>query len=344
MLEARVALGAADEDAIARVPGPLVVIGGPGLLSAGMSGLAAPEIRTFDDLTPPNVAAEGARRFPLGAELVADARLVVLTLPKALAELDEITALVAAHAHPEVFLLGAARDKHMTHSMNATVERHFDAVHATRGRFKSRALVASGPRGGGAASYPRHAEVAGVDFAVYAHGAAFAGPRLDIGTRALLDTLDAALRTADLGTGAGATALDLGTGTGVLATALARRLPDAQVIATDRSWAAAASATASGVAARVNVDVRQEDAAASVPDGTVDLVLLNPPFHDGHAVVDDMAEHLFRGAARVLRRGGALITVFNSHLRHRAALERIVGPTEQLSRTPKFTVTRSIAR
>jgi 16S rRNA (guanine1207-N2)-methyltransferase len=33
--------------------------------------------------------------------------------------------------------------------------------------------------------------------------------------------------------------------------------------------------------------------------------------------------------------------VWNSHLGYRAALERVVGPTRQIARNPKFTVTAS---
>ena len=56
------------------------------------------------------------------------------------------------------------------------------------------------------------------------------------------------------------------------------------------------------------------------------------------------ARAIFEGAARVLRPGGELWTVFNSHLGHRAVLERVVGPTRQVHRTSKFTVTASRRR
>ena len=45
---------------------------------------------------------------------------------------------------------------------------------------------------------------------------------------------------------------------------------------------------------------------------------------------------------RTLRPGGIMLTVFNSHLEHRRALQRLVGPTEQLGRNQKFTVTRTV--
>jgi 16S rRNA (guanine1207-N2)-methyltransferase len=138
-------------------------------------------------------------------------------------------------------------------------------------------------------------------------------------------------------------AVDLGCGTGVLAAALAARHPGLRVRATDQSAASVASAratvAANGLAGRVTV-VR-EDAAAGVPDAAVDLVVCNPPFHLGPAVVPVVAERLFRAAARVLRPGGELWTVYNSPLGHRAALRRVVGPTRQVARDPRFTVTVS---
>ncbi|MGZ4668064.1 MAG: class I SAM-dependent methyltransferase, partial [Blastococcus sp.] len=174
---------------------------------------------------------------------------------------------------------------------------------------------------------------------VCAHGAAFAGTRIDIGTRALLASLERMNPAA-------ATALDLGCGTGVLAAALAKSRPDLRVLAVDQSAAAvasaAATAAANGLADRITV-VR-DDAAASLPDGSVDLVVCNPPFHLGAAVVTTAADRLFAAAARVLRPGGELWTVYNSALRHKPALGRLVGPTKVVDHTPKFTVTLSTRR
>ena len=72
-----------------------------------------------------------------------------------------------------------------------------------------------------------------------------------------------------------------------------------------------------------------------------DLIALNPPFHTGAAVHERLALGLFADAARVLAPGGELWTVWNSHLRYRSALERLVGPTRQVARNAKFTVTVS---
>ena len=94
----------------------------------------------------------------------------------------------------------------------------------------------------------------------------------------------------------------------------------------------------------VRVDARQDDGLSGEPDASADLVVLNPPFHAGAAVPPEIAHRLFADAARVLRPGGELRVVWNSHLAYRPVLERIVGPTRQLARTPKFTVTASRRR
>jgi 16S rRNA (guanine1207-N2)-methyltransferase len=198
-------------------------------------------------------------------------------------------------------------------------------------------LVARGPQPG-QSSFPRSQEHPDLGLTLRAHGAAFAGTKIDIGTRALLGCLDRM--------GPATTALDLGAGSGVLAAALARNRPDLTVIAVDQSAAAVAStlatAAANGLAERIRV-VR-DDAAATVADSSVDLVVCNPPFHVGAAVVTTAADRLFAAAGRVLRPGGELWTVYNSALRYKPTLTRLVGPTTVASQTPKFTVTVSTRR
>jgi 16S rRNA (guanine1207-N2)-methyltransferase len=88
----------------------------------------------------------------------------------------------------------------------------------------------------------------------------------------------------------------------------------------------------------------RDDAGDSLAAGSVDLVVCNPPFHVGAAVVTTAADRLFAAAARVLRPGGELWTVYNSALRYKPELSRTVGPTRVVAQTPKFTVTVSTRR
>jgi len=288
----------------------------------------------------------GAPGDPLvPASALDGARLVLVRLPRSLAALTELAEAVAQHAAPDVVLLATGMVKHMTPTMNEVLGRCFTDVHATRGRYKARALVASGPRTGVAPTYPVSAE-AYPGLTVWAYGTAFAGPRLDRGAQALLDALGL-LPGAD-GTlpGDQPRVLDLGCGTGVLATCAALASPGAQVVATDVSAAAVSSTTLTARAAGVGdrVAVVRDDTAGGLADASFDVVLCNPPFHVGAAVHTGAAERMFRAAARLLRPGGSLWTVYNSHLQYRGELARVVGSTTQLTRDRTFTVTRSVAR
>ena len=333
---------------LVRVCGPgevAVVDDSYGALTLGLQArFGASDVRVAQDLlvgelalarNAERVGLSSHRSLPLGPELAAGARVVLVKAPKALEALREIAEVVASSAAPDVTMLVGARVKHMTHAMNDVLGASFADVTATLARQKSRLLVARGPRPG-TSSFPQRVEHPDIGLTVCAHGAAFAGARLDLGTRALLGSLDRMAPEAG-------TALDLGCGTGILAAALARARPGLDVLAVDQSAAAVASARATAAANGLEQRIRvvRDDAASSLPDGSVDLVVCNPPFHVGAAVVTTAADRLFAAAARVLRPGGELWTVYNSALRYKPVLGRLVGPTRQMAQTPKFTVTVS---
>ncbi|CCH85583.1 23S rRNA m(2)G-1835 methyltransferase [Modestobacter italicus] len=332
---------------LAAHPGAVVVLDDDhGALTLGAVALhGATGVRVHQDLLVGELAlaANAERtgqtgtytRHGLDADLLRGARVVLAKAPKSLEALRELVQVVAAGADPAVTLYVGGRVKHMTLGMNDVLAEGFTDVHATLARQKSRVLVARGPRPV-QSSFPVCREHADLGLTVCAHGAAFAGVKVDRGTRALLAALPGAVPDA-------ATAVDLGCGTGVLAVALAAARPGLSVVGVDQSAAAVASAVATVAANGLGDRVRvvRDDAAGSLPDASVDLVVCNPPFHSGVAVSETLAHRLFAGAARVLRPGGELWCVYNSHLPHRDALRRIVGPTRQVTRDPTFTVTAS---
>lgn len=277
----------------------------------------------------------------LGAELLEGARIVLLHLPRSLDALDEIAEAIARFAAADVAIYAGGMVKHLTIAMNDVLGRHFGEVRAGLARQKARVLTVSsvGRVTSANPTWPRHEFHSDLDLWVCAHGAAFAGTKIDIGTRLLLEVLAQARPDA-------ASAIDLGCGTGVIAAALAKARPGIAVLATDQSAGAVASAratmTANGLADRVTV-VR-DDALSARPNASAELILLNPPFHIGAAVHAGAALKLFEDAARVLEPGGELWTVWNSHLAYKAALSRLVGPTRQVARNAKFTVTASTRR
>lgn len=336
--------------AISGDPAGVVVIGDHyGALTLGAAALhGATAIRTHQDplsgelaLTRNADAAGLTDRFThhaLDGALLSGTQTVLLQLPRSLAALDEIAWTIARHAAPGVQVFAGGRVKHMTTAMNDVLGRHFGSVAAGLARQKSRVLTASQPVQSADSGFPleeRHDVGLPSPLILRAFGGTFGGAKLDAGTRYLLPALSAAR-------GAGH-AIDLGSGNGTIAAYLALTRPAQQVTATDQSASAVASsratADANGVGGRVTA-VR-DDALSSMPDSSAELIVLNPPFHMEGTVHSGIALKLFADAARVLQPGGELWTVWNSHLQYRAHLTRLVGPTRQAARNPKFTVTVS---
>lgn len=332
-------------------PNELTVIGDAyGALALGAAWEGARGIRVHQDaLTGEQAIDANAERADLrgaiavhpelDADVVQGARVVLLRLPRSLDALRDVAGLIAAHAAPDVVVFAGGRIKHMSIAMNAVLGEFFTRVDVTHARQKSRVLVARGPRSG-RDPLPAAARVDGLELRAYA--GTFGGARLDAGTRLLLTHLPPTLP--------GGTSddpwLDLACGNGVIGAWLAVRHPDARVRSSDPSAVAVASAratlAANGVSGRV--EVVRADALDGRADASASVVTLNPPFHSGAAVTDRIAPHLFADAARVLRPGGELWCVWNSPLGYRGELERLVGPTRQVARDPRFTVTVSTRR
>lgn len=282
----------------------------------------------------------GFTQMPLTPDLVNGARVVVMRLPRSLDQLGYWSALVAAYAEPDVQVFAGGRIKHMSLSMNDVMRQYFGSVKASLAVQKSRVLRAHEPvvepSATAVKSWPQAKHYDMIDMTICAQAGVFAGINLDIGTRALVDVLDQ--------TPAEATRIiDFGCGTGVLAASIARLRPEAHVIASDQSAVAVESARATVEANGLSdrVAVVRDDGVSKQPDASADLILFNPPFHSGSAVHADTSLRLFADAARVLAPGGELWVVANRHLGYKSHLERLVGPTREVARTPKFTVTAS---
>lgn len=309
-----------------------------------------------------DVTADGSATSQAPARL-----LVVMRLPRSLAELRARSAEIAIIGRrlgaAEVILAAGGRTKHMTRAQNEVLAEVFESVHASRGLGKSRALVgrlrleASSRDGAEERALLALREQSGSvripvleaeqEVPLRGVGGVFSGARADAGGLLLLTALDAHL--ASLGAqerARYADVVDLGCGNGLLSAHLALALPAARIRASDddadavESAAGTLAATGAGESGRI--EVVWEDSLRGAEAGGADLVVLNPPFHDGSAIDATLAHELLDAAARVLRPGGELWFVHNSHLRHRTEVERRVGPVEQRARDPRFTVLRAV--
>ncbi len=295
-----------------------------------------------NDLAPESVPFTGADRPPPG-----DHALALVRLPKDLACLEDDLRRLRDTLQPGAVVVAGGMIKHTPTRAWRLLERLIGPTATSPGWKKARLGVARlddarlDLASGAAAGQPPpptartyrplpQLELGGAP-------GVFGGGRLDGGTALLLRHLPAVETPL--------AAADLGCGDGVLALALACRCPRATVLGVDESYRAVACATANlarnagalgGEPGRVTFAVA--DGLAAVAPASLDLVLCNPPFHQGHAVADIAAGRLFEQARAALLPGGRLLVVGNRHLGHHAKLDRLFGGHELLDGDARFVV------
>ena len=84
------------------------------------------------------------------------------------------------------------------------------------------------------------------------------------------------------------------------------------------------------------------DGLKQVEEGSLDLVICNPPFHQQHTISADLAHSMFQDAYRSLKLGGELWIVANRHLGYHIHLKRLFGHCSVEESDKKFVILRSI--
>ncbi|MGW4081739.1 methyltransferase [Streptomyces sp. NPDC004822] len=271
--------------------------------------------------------------------------VLLVRVPKSLALLEDQLLRLAPAVHEGTVVVGTGMVREIHTSTLELFERILGPTRTSLAKRKARLIFCTPEPSAERPANPwpyTYALPAGVGAAsgstVVNHAGVFCADRLDIGTRFFL---------AHLPGGRGPRrVVDLGCGNGVVGTAVALANPEAEVLFVDESFQAVASAEATFKANGVpgHAEFRVGDGMAGVPDGSVDLVLNNPPFHSHQATTDATAWRMFTGARRALRPGGELWVVGNRHLGYHVKLRRLFGNSEVVASDPKFVVLRAVRR
>ncbi|WP_017345644.1 16S rRNA (guanine(1207)-N(2))-methyltransferase RsmC [Pantoea sp. A4] len=160
----------------------------------------------------------------------------------------------------------------------------------------------------------------------------FSRDDLDVGSALLLSTLAPHTK---------GKVLDMGCGAGVIATVLAQHSPKVRLWLCDVHAAAIEASKATLAANGVEGEVFASNVFSDVT-GRFDMILSNPPFHEGTQTSLDAANALIRGAVKHLNSGGELRIVANAFLPYPQVLDEVFGSHEVLAQTGRFKVYRAV--
>lgn len=160
----------------------------------------------------------------------------------------------------------------------------------------------------------------------------FSRDGLDVGSQLLLSTLTPHTK---------GKVLDVGCGAGVLAAVLASHSPKVRLTLCDVSAPAIEASRATLAANGFEGDVFASNVFSEVT-GRFDMIISNPPFHDGLQTSLEAAQTLIRGAVRHLNSGGELRIVANAFLPYPTVLDETFGFHEVIAQTGRFKVYRTV--
>jgi len=147
------------------------------------------------------------------------------------------------------------------------------------------------------------------DAAVFSKPGVFAWNRLDEGSLFLLQNLDAFLQQSDHRR---QSAVDLGCGNGLLALAL-HKAGCNRIVATDNNAAAIDACQFNFTRHGIAGDVVAADCAVGIEE-QFDLLVCNPPFHQGFDVEQDLTDRFLQAAQRLLKKRGRALFVVNAFI------------------------------
>ena len=172
----------------------------------------------------------------------------------------------------------------------------------------------------------REVEVGGVRRSWVSYPGTFAKGGVDQGTAFLLRHVPE--------TPAPAYVLDFAAGTGVIAASLVNRFPRARIEMIDSDALAIAAARENVPGAFTSIG----DCLAAGQGGPYDLIVSNPPIHDGIAESRRVLDQLIADAPHYLRPGGRLVIVVQRRVPVLGELKQAFGNAKMLADNGRFTI------
>jgi 16S rRNA G1207 methylase RsmC len=265
--------------------------------------------------------------------LAAERELVLMQVPKSLDLFELYLASATFTAGPGRRIAAAFQTRHFSPKMVEIAEKYAGTVNQSRAYKKARLLILADLKPG---KIPEelYRQVAYRETNYYQYYGVFSAKHIDYATQYLLDEF----KTNHLLAGISnvAAILDIGSGNGVILDQLGGQFAGSRLLATEVSAAAVASTSQNVLKAEVHLSAN----LSSIADGTVDLIVTNPPFHDGHKNAIEPTIELFKEAKTKLTERGHFVVVANRHLNYVTHLDRLFEEVIEVADNGKFMVYR----
>lgn len=303
-----------------------------GALSCGLSDF---DVTTYTDsyVSAMGILENSAQKIrPIHdlRELKGQYEFVVIQLPKNLSFFEDILARLSAHLSADSLVICGAMVKHLPPGVFDLLKKYIGETTTSLAQKKARLIFAKFERERVSSPYPMKVKLDGFETPFFHHSNLFSREKLDVGTRFFLEHIPK---------GDFPSILDLGCANGVVGIKAKMLHPTSRVIFSDDSAMAIESAS-------VNYESHFRDEARFIwtncfegqEKNSLDLVLCNPPFHQGNTIGDFIAHQMFVDSFKALRPGGLLRVIGNTHLAYHRKLEKIFGNSILVSQNAKFSI------
>ncbi|EAR4437055.1 23S rRNA (guanine(1835)-N(2))-methyltransferase RlmG [Salmonella enterica] len=296
------------------------------------------ELGTRENLRHNGIAESSVTFLDSTADYPQAPGIVLIKVPKTLALLEQqLRALrKVVTAHTRIIAGAKARDIHS--STLELFEKVLGPTTTTLAWKKARLIncTFSNPQLA-AAPQTLSWKLEDTGWTIHNHANVFSRTGLDIGARFFMQHLPENLD---------GEIVDLGCGNGVIGLSLLAKNPQANVVFVDESPMAVDSS-------RLNVETNLPEAfercefminnaLSGVEPFRFNAVFCNPPFHQKHALTDNIAWEMFHHARRCLKINGELYIVANRHLDYFHKLKKIFGNCATIATNNKFVILKAV--
>ena len=255
---------------------------------------------------------------------------VLIQIPKNMSYFEDILSRLTNHLHQNSKLICGSMIKHLAPTSFDLLQKYIGQTSTSLAQKKARLVFATFEKSQVKSQYPQSVSLDGFDKPFISHSNLFSRDKLDIGSRFFLDHIPK---------GPYQSILDLGCANGVIGIKAKMINPEAKIYFSDESSMAVQSAQANYANFFDDqAEFHWTNCFEGQPKNFLDLVLCNPPFHQGTTVGDFIAIQMFNDAYSALKPGGILRVIGNSHLGYQVKLKKIFGNSKIIATNKKFMI------